>query len=296
MQLFRNASAPLSRWEAGIVVFYSARDYRGRYRAIHRLVTDVCHVGSDVPAWTNRLMQGLAQLFDAKIVGLAWAHLPDQPGQFNRSEIELHYGFTEEQHRLWNQTYCGDDQTFQSEFLRRVVNIPARFVTIRRQDVMSDAEWYALSEVQTVHRSIGIDATMASFFVVQDLRRLFGIGVHRAWGKPQYTREDRQRLRVLHIELAHAWRRLSRPNEESQAIARLSPRLRQVLWLLCLGRSEKEIAMHLDISPHTVHNHVCRLYHSLSVGSRGELLAKALTHNQIQLLALPAAELNQFKR
>lgn len=241
-------------------------------------------------------MVGVADLFDARVVGLAWAHLPDQPGKFNRSDIELYYGFTQDQHHLWLQTYCGEDQTFQSEFLRRVVNIPARFVTVRRQDVMSDEAWYAMPVVDTVHRCIGIDATMASFFVVARLGRLFGIGVHRNWGEPQFTDGDRRRLRLLHVELAHAWLRVVRPDESDPAIAGLPPRLRQVLWLLCLGKSEKEIALEFDLSPRTVHNHVCRLHQVLAVSTRGELIAKAITHGQIEPVAIPDAAMNQFKR
>lgn len=266
-----------------------------KHRAVYRLVTDVCRVGNDAPAWTGRLLLGLAELFDAKMTALAWARLPDSPGAFSRVDIQLEHGFSDEESRLWSQTYCGADQAVQSEFLRRVVNIPARFVTVRRQDVMSDNQWYALPEVQSVHRSIGIDANMASHLVVASMGRLFGIGVHRAWGKPQFTWEDRRQLRLLHVELARAWRRVARPKEDDPAIALLPPRLRQVLWLLCLGRSEKEIAAQLDLSPRTVHNHVCRLHQTLSVTTRGELLAKALARGPFEPMALPDAAMNQFK-
>lgn len=47
---------------------------------------------------------------------------------------------------------------------------------------------------------------------------------------------------------------------------------RVLKWLLD-GLSEKEAASKLDLSPHTVHNHVRRIYRTLGVTSRGELLA-----------------------
>jgi DNA-binding CsgD family transcriptional regulator len=273
----------------------SQRDAK-RLRSIYRLVTDVCQLGHDAPAWTNRLMEGLAELFGTKMVGLAWATLPDGPGQSNRAEVELHHGFSADELRLWTQSYCGEDRKFQSEFLRRVVNIPARFVTVRRQDVMSDADWYSLPEIDTVHRQLDIDANMASFFVSLSMGRIFGIGVHRPWGAPQFTVDERRELRRLHLELARAWRnRLAEPNDRDAAIRALPERPRQVLWLLCLGRSEKEIAEHLDLSPHTVHNHVKRLHEVLSVKSRGELLARAFRNRGGDPLSLPPQEMNQFK-
>lgn len=266
-------------------------------RPVYRLVIDVCQRGHDAAAWTDRLMGGLAELFLAKVVALAWATLPDRPGAFNRSEVQLHYGLTPEQERRFVQAYRGDDDTFRSEFLRRVVNIPARFVTVRRQDLMTDEEWYAQPEVEAVHRSCGIDANMASFFVLTDRARMFGIGVHRAWGAPQFTVGDRRRLRVLHVELARAWReRFTVPRDADPEIAGLPGRLRQVLWLLCVGRSEKEIARQLRLSPHTVHHHVARLHKLLAVRSRGELLARALTRpGPLPPLALPGPAMNRFK-
>ncbi len=55
---------------------------------------------------------------------------------------------------------------------------------------------------------------------------------------------------------------------------KLSPRMKEILELLLKGDSEKQIALHLKISMHTVHTHVKKLHKTLGVSSRGELLAK----------------------
>jgi DNA-binding NarL/FixJ family response regulator len=55
---------------------------------------------------------------------------------------------------------------------------------------------------------------------------------------------------------------------------RLPPRLRQTLQGLIRGDSEKQIATALDISPHTVHVYVKKLYKRFNANSRGELLAR----------------------
>lgn len=58
------------------------------------------------------------------------------------------------------------------------------------------------------------------------------------------------------------------------ACAALSPRVRQTLQRLLAGDSEKQIAAHLKISPHTTHVYVKAIYRQLNVSSRGELLAR----------------------
>ena len=54
----------------------------------------------------------------------------------------------------------------------------------------------------------------------------------------------------------------------------LPPRVRPVLRQLLAGKSEKEIAAGLRLSPHTVHTYVKIIYRRLQVRSRGELLAR----------------------
>ena len=53
----------------------------------------------------------------------------------------------------------------------------------------------------------------------------------------------------------------------------LPPRQRQVFSRLIQGRSEKEIASDLSLSPATIHDHIKALYRTFSVSSRAELLA-----------------------
>jgi DNA-binding NarL/FixJ family response regulator len=54
----------------------------------------------------------------------------------------------------------------------------------------------------------------------------------------------------------------------------LSPRMRQTLEALVVGDSEKQIALKLRVSPHTVHVYVKQLYKRFNANSRGELLAR----------------------
>ena len=54
----------------------------------------------------------------------------------------------------------------------------------------------------------------------------------------------------------------------------LSPRMSETLRRLLAGDSEKQIAGHLGVSPHTVHVYVKAIYRRYEVSSRGELLSR----------------------
>ncbi len=66
----------------------------------------------------------------------------------------------------------------------------------------------------------------------------------------------------------------------------LTPREREVLTLLALGRSGEEVAEELFISPETVRTHVQHLRSKLGATTRGHAIALALTRGQISTEAI----------
>jgi DNA-binding CsgD family transcriptional regulator len=54
----------------------------------------------------------------------------------------------------------------------------------------------------------------------------------------------------------------------------VTARERDVCLEVLAGSSTAEIARHLFISPHTVHDHLKSLFEKVGVGSRGELVAR----------------------
>lgn len=64
----------------------------------------------------------------------------------------------------------------------------------------------------------------------------------------------------------------------------LSPRLQQTCVCLLEGKSEKEIAERLGLSPATVHQYVTALYRHFGVRSRAQLLARALQQLGLEYL------------
>lgn len=68
------------------------------------------------------------------------------------------------------------------------------------------------------------------------------------------------------------------PNERALASLGITEREREVLQLLADGRSNKEIAARLELSPNTVKTHIARLFEKLRVARRTQaiLLAREL--------------------
>jgi pimeloyl-ACP methyl ester carboxylesterase/DNA-binding CsgD family transcriptional regulator len=64
------------------------------------------------------------------------------------------------------------------------------------------------------------------------------------------------------------------PRGEPPAVM-LSAREREVLSLVAQGLSDREIALQLTVSPHTVHRHVANIRHKLGRGSRTAAVAEA---------------------
>jgi two-component system, LuxR family, response regulator FixJ len=65
--------------------------------------------------------------------------------------------------------------------------------------------------------------------------------------------------------------------EVRQRIAELSPRQRQVMDLVAQGRSSKQIAIALDISPRTVENYRAWVMERLGAANVAELVRKVLS-------------------
>jgi len=65
------------------------------------------------------------------------------------------------------------------------------------------------------------------------------------------------------------------PNTRILATLGISPREVEVLDLLAAGRSNKEIARRLDVSPNTVKTHLANLYQKLEVNRRTEAILRA---------------------
>ncbi len=65
------------------------------------------------------------------------------------------------------------------------------------------------------------------------------------------------------------------PNQRAQSSLRITGREREILELLADGRSNKEIAARLGVSPNTVKTHVASLFEKLQVARRTQAIRLA---------------------
>ena len=66
-----------------------------------------------------------------------------------------------------------------------------------------------------------------------------------------------------------------KPNTAAQASLGITEREAEVLGLLASGRSNKEIARALAVSPNTIKTHIARLFEKLAASRRTEAILKA---------------------
>lgn len=94
--------------------------------------------------------------------------------------------------------------------------------------------------------------------------------------KPFNDQELLERIQRA-IDSDHAARQGGREREQVCALlATLSPREREVMDLLVLGKANKEVADHLGLSTRTVEGHRARLMEKLACGSLAELVRLSL--------------------
>ena len=73
--------------------------------------------------------------------------------------------------------------------------------------------------------------------------------------------------------------RLQRMEHRSKSAPQITPRQREILRLVALGHTNREIAASLDISVRTVEVHRFNLMRRLNVRNVAQLLRQALQHN-----------------
>jgi DNA-binding CsgD family transcriptional regulator len=81
---------------------------------------------------------------------------------------------------------------------------------------------------------------------------------------------------VLQLEVAGTCYQLIKSHPLTTTRTTLSPREREIVWLVSSGYANKGIAHKLAISQHTVNTHVRRIFGKLGVNSRAEMVAYAL--------------------
>jgi DNA-binding CsgD family transcriptional regulator len=143
-----------------------------------------------------------------------------------------------------------------------------------RPQVCEDRTWYMSPYFNEFRRPMDQDDLLFSYLPLPEFGCASAFGFTRSLNDRAFAERDRKLLHLFHQELGRLWTTPALSKDSAANIA-LSPRMRQTLDQLAVGKSEKQIAAHLGISRHTVHDHVKELHRRHGVSSLGELLAKS---------------------
>jgi DNA-binding CsgD family transcriptional regulator len=157
-------------------------------------------------------------------------------------------------------------------------------VTSRISDLVPDAEFRRTTLFNDYYRSIRIDRAMAVPIHVH--RNVLVSFVLNRSGR-DFSDRDRECLESIRPHLGNIYR-LTRAAEGPRAAwgvpsadpgdatdPRLTAREREVLDWLSGGKTDRDIADILGISPRTVHKHLQRIYEKLGVETRTAAVARA---------------------
>jgi DNA-binding CsgD family transcriptional regulator len=154
-------------------------------------------------------------------------------------------------------------------------------VVVRRREEMMDRSWYRSEHYNLFRRAIGAGESLYCH-VRMPAGRYFRIGIIREPRDRAYSERDVQVMRLFHENAARLY--LTAPgggaaaaSADAPELAGLPPRLRPVLKCFLEGDAEKQAALKLGLSRHTVHEYAKILYRTLGVSSRGELMARFVT-------------------
>jgi len=147
-------------------------------------------------------------------------------------------------------------------------------VTVSRSMLHTDEAWEAESDVRRRLSSLGIEHLLVSVCYFRN-DSWFNITLCRAPGQPDYSTEDADLLQLSLSCVGWMQPQLSE-TVAADSFRGLSTRKRTVILSLLDGKSRKQIARDLGLSPHTVNDHIKEIYERFRVNSVTELAATFL--------------------
>jgi DNA-binding CsgD family transcriptional regulator len=242
-----------------------------------RLIHDCRDVGHDPAAWSAVLVEGLAKLVDAQIAAAGKIEL-DRSGGPPRTMPMADRGWLSAHDRQTWWHLCVEQQDFRRfSTFHRFASLHGNLITRCREQLSPDGEWYGSDEYNEWNRAFGLDDMIISHVRIERLACLQGFHIYRCMNQPRFGTRVRRLIRLFHDELArHVGTALV--TEPAKPFLHLPPRLRQIMDCLLEGDGEKQVALRLGLSRHTVHDYIKVLYRRLGVCSRAEFMAFCLRH------------------
>jgi len=252
-----------------------ARLRLSQVRAIFRLVGEVRETGADPDVWRPHMVTSLRKLFRAQFVVSSEIHFRRMPRADAGGVRVTDIGWISDAEGAVCKSHDEREQeNFEDFWVTPATQAPAGEAATGEAGRGEAAAGEDLIPVTPKLKVHGGRSFILSQYALKHAGAVDQLGLHRAWGDKPFTPADHRLVRLLHVELGRLWRRDALRKAKDPATV-LPPRLSQTLDELLQGKSEKEIALRLDLSRHTIHNYVKALHQRFGVSSRGELLARA---------------------
>ncbi|NUP10781.1 MAG: helix-turn-helix transcriptional regulator [Polyangiaceae bacterium] len=154
--------------------------------------------------------------------------------------------------------------------LSRVHELWGSSFTVLRRDLVARSHWQQSALYNGAFLDHGCGDFLLSVSMLHDHRLASVIVLWRSRDQAAFKPRERSLVALLHHQIKKdvTWAEAAPPPA-------LSPRLRAILARLDSGASEKEVAVDLGISTHTVHGYVKELRRRYGAHSRAQLIALA---------------------
>lgn len=248
-------------------------------RAAFRLIGECTELGADPYLWRARLFEGLCRLTGAVgAIGLETA------GTFGKDDLRflqfVYVGFDEALRRLHRRAVVIRGYETIDAPMIRFAQVHRTLTTRSHEQLITPREWRRSAMFNEYFRPSHLDdrlltAARLPGSGVDGPTGEHGVSLYRATGERPFHERDR---RLVHLVFEELRPLVGTKLETCQGreLRALSPRLRQVLDLLLLGYTDKEVAARCDLAQPTAREYITTIYRRYGASSRAHLLASFL--------------------
>jgi DNA-binding CsgD family transcriptional regulator len=254
----------------------AARLLPSDYRALYELTHECRDRGDDAVGWRQHFFARLATLTGADLVigGELSGLKSGLPRDLGTTDWGWEHGFDRDG---WLRALelLQSDPTYSpmlAEYGRRLVRQEG--IALRRTEMADERVWQRSAECQEVFGMMGVDhAVYCLCSVPGTADDVSGAFLLRSIRRRDFSPREKAIIQEAHVLLAGlVGGALARFGEPSPS--ELPPRVRQILLCLLEGDGDKQIAVRLKLSVHTVNEYAKRVFVHFGVVSRTELLAR----------------------
>jgi DNA-binding CsgD family transcriptional regulator len=240
----------------------------------YRLIHECRDLGHEAMAWLRHALCSLPALVGAQVVMGGQIRF-SKPGVVSGVNVSDHGWPTPRVRAHWYERYVLKLEWARLPTFQRFVALSGPLLTRTREQLVDDREWYSSAEFQEFHREWGVDDLLATCRLWNNPPGAFAFTMVRRLREKKFVERERRLVHLFHHELSR-YVGTALALEHGGAIEALPLRLRQTLKCLLEGDSERQVAVRLGLSRHTVHEYVTALYRRLDVSSRPEVMARCL--------------------